>query len=166
MFRPFYSKTYHKWEQPFTWCLDLIKYLTNEGDLVCDPFLGSGTVAVACEYLNRKFIGCDIDKNCINNAEKRLKNFRNMYIYIMYDKINASFQILNSFFLFFNVYKIYKDKNIAGVSLTTTLYFALFNIWNVYYFLNIDQWFSFWCSILCAIAINYLVCSDVFLQIL
>jgi DNA modification methylase len=56
--------------------LSLIEYLilmtTNEGDLVVDPFLGSGTVALACKKLNRRFIGTEIDKKYCNIAEKRL----------------------------------------------------------------------------------------------
>ncbi len=40
----------------------LIRALTNESGLVVDPFLGSGTTAVACKQLNRRFIGCDVDR--------------------------------------------------------------------------------------------------------
>ena len=41
---------------------DLIKKHTNNGDLVMDTFLGSGTTAIACKKLDRKFIGCEISK--------------------------------------------------------------------------------------------------------
>jgi hypothetical protein len=72
----------------------------------------------------------------------------------IFDKINAIFQIFNSIFLSFNVIRLYRDKNVAGVSLTTTLYFVVFNWFNVIYFFNINQPFSFICSIACAIVIS------------
>jgi hypothetical protein len=41
-----------------------IKLFTREGNLVCDPFLGSGTTGIVCKRLNRRFIGIDIfEKN-------------------------------------------------------------------------------------------------------
>jgi len=42
---------------------ELIKKHTNEGDVVLDTFLGSGTTAVACKNTNRNFKGCERDKN-------------------------------------------------------------------------------------------------------
>jgi site-specific DNA-methyltransferase (adenine-specific) len=41
---------------------DLIKKHSNEGDLVLDTFLGSGTTAVACKNTNRRFKGCEVSK--------------------------------------------------------------------------------------------------------
>jgi DNA modification methylase len=45
---------------------DLIKKHTNNGDLVMDTFLGSGTTAIACKNLDRNFIGCEISKEYYN----------------------------------------------------------------------------------------------------
>ena len=45
---------------------------TNEGELVFDPFCGSGTTAVACKNTNRNFIGSEIDSNYYEKALKRL----------------------------------------------------------------------------------------------
>lgn len=39
--------------------LDAVKVWSNPGDLVCDPFSGSGTVAVACRGLGRRFVGAE-----------------------------------------------------------------------------------------------------------
>ena len=39
---------------------ELIQKHSNEGDIVVDPFLGSGTTALACKNTNRKFSGCEI----------------------------------------------------------------------------------------------------------
>ena len=45
---------------------------TNEGDVVADYYLGSGTTAVVCKELNRKFIGCDINPKAIEITNARL----------------------------------------------------------------------------------------------
>lgn len=50
----------------------IIKIHSNPGDLVFDPFCGSGTTAVACKNLNRNFIGSEIDKDYFDKAIKRL----------------------------------------------------------------------------------------------
>lgn len=50
----------------------LIQHFSNEGDLILDPFLGSGTTARACKDLNRKCIGIEINKDYIDIAIKRL----------------------------------------------------------------------------------------------
>ena len=45
---------------------------TNEGDLVADYYLGSGTTAAVCKDLNRNFIGCDINKRAVEISRKRI----------------------------------------------------------------------------------------------
>ena len=51
----------------------IIKASSNEGDLVADFYLGSGTTAVVCKELNRRFIGCDIEEVAIETTLNRLK---------------------------------------------------------------------------------------------
>lgn len=51
---------------------EILKVHSKEGDLVFDPFCGSGTTAVACKELNRNFIGSEIDSNYYQKAVKRL----------------------------------------------------------------------------------------------
>jgi len=51
----------------------LIKTYTNEGDLVLDNCIGSGTTAVACKNLNRNFIGFEISEKYCNISNKRLE---------------------------------------------------------------------------------------------
>ena len=45
---------------------------TNEGDVVLDFFMGSGTTGVACKELNRNFIGIELDKEYYDIAVKRI----------------------------------------------------------------------------------------------
>ena len=52
-------------------CIQLFSY---QGDLILDPFLGSGTTAVACKELNRHFIGIEISPEYCKIAERRLLN--------------------------------------------------------------------------------------------
>jgi site-specific DNA-methyltransferase (adenine-specific) len=49
-----------------------IKLFTFVGDIVLDPFLGSGSTLIACALTNRKGIGVEIDKNYCEIAKKRL----------------------------------------------------------------------------------------------
>ena len=51
----------------------IVRASSNEGDLVADFYMGSGTTAIVCKELNRKFIGCDISENAIEIAKKRVK---------------------------------------------------------------------------------------------
>lgn len=50
----------------------LIERLTNERDVVLDPFMGSGTTGVACNNLNRLFIGYELDENYYSMAKTRM----------------------------------------------------------------------------------------------
>jgi hypothetical protein len=50
----------------------LIKASSNPGDLVFDPFCGSGTVPVVCQRLGRKFVACEINEDYCRIAEKRI----------------------------------------------------------------------------------------------
>jgi site-specific DNA-methyltransferase (adenine-specific) len=62
----------HPWEQDLDYALWAIENLTDEGDTVLDPFLGSGTTAIACKQTNRNFIGCEIDAGYFAIAERRI----------------------------------------------------------------------------------------------
>lgn len=53
-----------------------IKASSNEGDLVADFYLGSGTTAEVCKDLNRNFIGCDINPRAIEITLQRLNDAR------------------------------------------------------------------------------------------
>jgi len=55
----------------------LIKASSNRGDLVFDPFCGSGTVPVVCQRLGRRFVACEINPEYLRLAEERLANAAN-----------------------------------------------------------------------------------------
>ena len=67
------GNTLHPTEKP----LELIKLLitksSNEDDIILDPFLGSGTTAVACKQLNRNYIGIELSEEYCEIARKRLE---------------------------------------------------------------------------------------------
>jgi len=52
----------------------IITLVTDQGDIVLDPFCGSGTTLVASKILNRKYIGIDIEQEAVNLANSRLLN--------------------------------------------------------------------------------------------
>ena len=58
---------------------EILKLLTKPGDLVLDPFIGSGTTAIAAKKLKRNYIGIEIFENYVRYAEKRLENFNNEF---------------------------------------------------------------------------------------
>jgi DNA modification methylase len=63
----------HPSPKPIEYILKLIERTTNPGDIILDPFMGSGTTGVACVQLGRKFIGCEIHEPYFDIAVKRIK---------------------------------------------------------------------------------------------
>lgn len=57
--------------------LRCIKLYTFENDVVLDPFIGSGTTAIAALKENRKFVGYDTEKKYVDKANKRIDEFLN-----------------------------------------------------------------------------------------
>ena len=60
-------------QKPVDLCEWLIKTYTNEGELVLDNCMGSGSTGVACLNTNRRFIGIESDKKYFDIANRRLK---------------------------------------------------------------------------------------------
>ena len=63
---------YHPTQKPVLLLEDLIKTFSNEGNLVVDLTMGSGSTGVACKNTNRSFIGIEKDENYFKIAEQRL----------------------------------------------------------------------------------------------
>ncbi len=74
---PINHKDKKKWGHPTIKPLDLTKKVirnsSREGELVLDPFMGSGTTGLACKQLNRNFIGIEINKEYYDLAERRIE---------------------------------------------------------------------------------------------
>lgn len=66
------NRTGHPAVFPFNLAGDHIRSWSNEGDLVYDCFLGSGTTALAADHLNRHFIGSEISKEYYDIAAERI----------------------------------------------------------------------------------------------
>ncbi|MCR4416777.1 MAG: site-specific DNA-methyltransferase [Ignavibacteria bacterium] len=63
----------HPTQKPIKLLELIILASTNQNALIFDPFLGSGTTAVASIKLNRRVVGCEIDKQYLEIAIKRIK---------------------------------------------------------------------------------------------
>ena len=68
------EKGNHAWQQNEIPFFKMIESFTKQGDLVLDPFLGSGTTGVVSVKLGRRFIGSDIDVLALNGAKERIES--------------------------------------------------------------------------------------------
>jgi site-specific DNA-methyltransferase (adenine-specific) len=67
------KKTKHPTEKPLEFTKRLVQVSSNAGDLVLDPFMGSGTTAAACVETGRDYIGFERDQGYVRMARQRLK---------------------------------------------------------------------------------------------
>ena len=70
------SKDSHEWEQSTIEAEHMIKPLTVEGNIVLDPFMGSGTTGEAALNLKRRFIGIEVDKEHYSRTKQRLSKLK------------------------------------------------------------------------------------------
>ena len=66
------ERGYHPTQKPVDLVSYMIKTYTDEGDVVLDSCMGSGTTGVACKMTGRKFIGIELDDKYFDIAEKRI----------------------------------------------------------------------------------------------
>ena len=74
---PYDKDKYHPTQKPVALLEYLIKTYTNEGDVVLDNCMGSGSTGVACVNTGRDFIGIELDENYFNIAKNRIEQARN-----------------------------------------------------------------------------------------
>ena len=73
------EKCGHPSQKPLELITQLILCCTDPGDLVLDPFLGSGTTAVAAEMHGRNWIGVETNEDYCSICERRLREMRGLF---------------------------------------------------------------------------------------
>ena len=64
----------HPSQKPIHLITELVESLTQPGDTILDPFMGSGTTGVACVEIGRNFIGIEIDADYFAIAQRRISD--------------------------------------------------------------------------------------------
>lgn len=77
------SKEYygHPTQKPVGLCSYIIQNRTQEGQIVLDPFAGSGSTCVAATVVNRQFIGMELDEKYVELTRKRLADESHLNMY-------------------------------------------------------------------------------------
>jgi len=70
----FQGKELHEWAQSTVESDYYIKYMTEENEIVYDPFMGQGTFGISAKNLKRQFIGCEIDPEHFETAQRMISN--------------------------------------------------------------------------------------------
>lgn len=68
------GKKVHPTQKPVELIEEIVLKSTNQGDTVLDAFMGSGTTALACQRLDRNFIGYELQEKYFDIAKQRLKH--------------------------------------------------------------------------------------------
>ena len=71
--RSAFGKTLHPTQKPISLCEYFINTYTDDRDVILDPFIGSGTTAIAAKNTNRNYIGWEQNDEYFKIAEERLK---------------------------------------------------------------------------------------------
>lgn len=79
------EKQVHSAQKPLMVIERLIRLSSNENDIILDPFIGSGTTAIACKISNRRYIGFENNKEYFNISQERINSF-NMSKFVEYNK--------------------------------------------------------------------------------
>ena len=69
-----FERQIHSTQKPVLLNVELIVLSSNKGDTVFDPFMGSGSCAVACILTGRKFVGCEVDSDMFAKAGHWINN--------------------------------------------------------------------------------------------
>jgi site-specific DNA-methyltransferase (adenine-specific) len=86
-----HQKTPHPTQKPEELLRKIVLASSNPGDVVIDPFLGSGTTAVVAEQLKRKWLGCDLSLEYCQWAAERIELVESWSVekWIAYDLENT-----------------------------------------------------------------------------
>lgn len=75
------KETKHPNEKPINLIKKILEISTKENDLILDCFSGSGTTAIACQDMKRRFICIEKDKNYFEKSNKRLEDFKKQLVF-------------------------------------------------------------------------------------
>lgn len=70
------EKRIHPTQKPLSLMEWILNKYTKEGDLICDPFMGSATTAVACHKLKRRYICFELDADMFALASERIEKYK------------------------------------------------------------------------------------------
>jgi hypothetical protein len=59
------------------------------------------------------------------------------------DAVNGAFELAGGAFAALNVYCVWRDRSVAGVSVAAGAFFAAWGYWNIFYYPHLGQWWSF-----------------------
>jgi hypothetical protein len=68
------------------------------------------------------------------------------------DLINSAFEALGGVFILGHCRAVLRDKSVAGVSITATVFFTAWGIWNLYYYPSLNQMASFYAGVFLVLA--------------
>ena len=76
------KKVDHPSPKPLEFMKKIILRFTEENDTILDPFMGSGTTAIACLQTNRNFIGIELEPKYVEIANRRIEEFKQQMVLI------------------------------------------------------------------------------------
>lgn len=68
-----HNKNNHPHQKPVDLIIKMLEHSSKEGDLILDPFCGSGSICVACQQTGRKWIGVELDEEYVRVARGRVE---------------------------------------------------------------------------------------------
>jgi site-specific DNA-methyltransferase (adenine-specific) len=104
-------------QKPILLIEKIIELASDEGDVVLDPFCGSGTTMVSAKLLNRKFIGMDVSKDAIKLSKERVKNPVKSESALMKNgrqSYNNQCEKITAYLSEINAYPVQRNKGIDG----------------------------------------------------
>ena len=83
---------WHPCQMPEILLARIVAVSSKPGDVVLDPFNGSGTTAAVAYQLGRKYAGCEISENYVENARKRLEELKanDKFLSNLFDSLNSA----------------------------------------------------------------------------
>ena len=104
-------------QKPILLLEQILRLVTDEGDFIINPFMGSGTTVVAAKMLNRKYLGIDISTDAVALANKRLESLIKTESFLLKKGKKAYRNLSDSqmdFLKLFNAVPVQRNSGIDG----------------------------------------------------